>query len=178
MGRRLLRAFILVIIIIICYNLYFYFSLFCPWMCICVFIFIHVHLCIVHASALTLRQAQRRLCYLPRALACGRGGLARLEEEPRQGGSEVSRLLVLCSLQHDHNRIRCRDLFYGLWVPDLFIKRVETNDQVRGKGDDCSFVLICCVIQFLLSFLFNWRCFVCVCVCSLACLFLFVFLCG
>jgi ribonucleoside-diphosphate reductase subunit M1 len=31
---------------------------------------------------------------------------------------------------HGKEEARCRDLFYGLWVPDLFMKRVETNDQV------------------------------------------------
>jgi ribonucleoside-diphosphate reductase alpha chain len=29
---------------------------------------------------------------------------------------------------HGKEELRCRDLFYGLWIPDLFMKRVETDD--------------------------------------------------
>lgn len=32
---------------------------------------------------------------------------------------------------HGKEEARCRDLFYGLWVPDLFMKRVESNDLVH-----------------------------------------------
>ncbi len=30
---------------------------------------------------------------------------------------------------HGKEELRARDLFYALWVPDLFMKRVETNEQ-------------------------------------------------
>jgi ribonucleoside-diphosphate reductase alpha chain len=30
---------------------------------------------------------------------------------------------------HGKEELRCRDLFYGLWIPDLFMKRVENDEQ-------------------------------------------------
>lgn len=33
-----------------------------------------------------------------------------------------------CKKNHGSHEVRARDLFYALWVPDLFMKRVESND--------------------------------------------------
>lgn len=30
---------------------------------------------------------------------------------------------------HGKEEVRARDLFYGLWIPDLFMKRVEANAE-------------------------------------------------
>jgi ribonucleotide reductase alpha subunit len=30
---------------------------------------------------------------------------------------------------HGKEEVRARDLFYGLWVPDLFMRRVEANED-------------------------------------------------
>ena len=30
---------------------------------------------------------------------------------------------------HGKEEVRARDLFYGLWIPDLFMARVESNED-------------------------------------------------
>ena len=32
----------------------------------------------------------------------------------------------MCNLQEEN---RARDLFYALWIPDLFMERVQSNEQ-------------------------------------------------
>lgn len=42
---------------------------------------------------------------------------------------------------------RARDLFFAMWIPDLFMKRVESN-QVNSRGNELghSRIPACCVL--------------------------------
>lgn len=50
---------------------------------------------------------------------------------------------LLCKRPHGAEDLKARDLFYGLWIPDLFMKRVEANadwslmcpNEARGLND-------------------------------------------
>jgi len=34
-----------------------------------------------------------------------------------------------CKKNHGKEEERARDLFFGLWIPDLFMERVKNNEQ-------------------------------------------------
>ena len=41
------------------------------------------------------------------------------------------RIFLISNLKKNHGKeeMRARDLFYAMWIPDLFMKRVEANEH-------------------------------------------------
>jgi len=62
---------------------------------------------------------------------CDQGGGKRkgsfaIYMEPWHG--DIEKFLKL-KINHGNEEDRARDLFYGLWIPDLFMKRVKNNEE-------------------------------------------------
>lgn len=76
---------------------------------------------LVISSVLTLKQAR----YVDQGGGKRKGAFA-IYLEPWH--ADITEFLDLRK-NHGKEELRARDLFYSLWIPDLFMKRVESNGQ-------------------------------------------------